>query len=157
MIIAAGTLAGTMISRRCTDRLHFFDELLVFLTSFRQRLSYTLSDLSLLLTSDSPMLSDFLNSLSENIPLGGSQAATKQAIEALPVSYGLKTSDKKLVCDFFSSLGSCDCEGELAHCDLYISLVKQLLSSQREEAEKKAKLYRLLGTFLGIGAGLFFL
>lgn len=155
MIIAAGTLAGAMISRRCTDRLRFFDELLVFLTAFRQRLSYTLSDLPHLLTSDSEMLSPFLTSLSQNIPLGGSASAAKQAMNNLPD--GLKMSDKKLVYDFFSSLGSSDCDGELAHCDLYISLVKQLLSSQRKESEKRAKLYRLLGTFLGIGAGLFFL
>lgn len=155
MIIAAGALSGAMISRKCTDRLRFFDELLLFLTAFRQRLSYTMSDLTCLLTSDSELLSPFLNSLSQNIPVGGSAVAAKQAMKLLPSA--LKLSDKKLVYEFFAPLGSNDCEGELAHCDLYISLVKQLLSSQREDAEKKAKLYRLLGTFMGIGAGLFFL
>lgn len=103
------------------------------------------------------MLAPILQTLVESLDGGGMKTAAQKAVASIPQSYGLNESDKKLVCDFFSLLGTSDCDGQTAHCELYISLIKQLLSSQREEAAKKSKLMRLLGIFAGIGVGLFFL
>ena len=146
-----------MISRRTANRILFFDQLLLFLTALREKLGYTLSELPTLLSSEQKMIDPMLGVMADNLLTLGTKESASTAIRSIPHSYGLNDSDKKLVFDFFSSLGSTDCDGELAHCDLYISLVKQLLDLQREESLKKSKLYRLLGTFCGIGAGLFFI
>lgn len=135
----------------------FFEQLLVFITELREKLNYTLSDASELLQSDQKMISRMLEILVENLEFCGMKTAAQKAVSALPSGFGLKPDDKKMVYDFFSSFGTSDCSSQLSHCDLYISLIKQLLSSQKEEAIKKSKLVRLLGTFSGIGIGLFFL
>ncbi|WP_255910449.1 stage III sporulation protein AB [Ruminococcus sp. zg-924] len=157
MIISAGVLSGVLISRKTTNRILFFEQLLLFLTALREKLGYTLSDISTLLCTEQKMIEPLLITMSENLMHSGTKKAAKTAVSSISSSYGLKDSDKKLLLDFFSELGLSDCDGQLAHCDLYISLVKQLLDSQREESIKKSKLYRMLGTFCGIGAGLFFL
>ena len=157
MIMAAGALAGVMISKRATNRIQFFEQFLLYLNGLRGKLGYTLGELRTLLLSDEKMLSQMLKTMSGKLFDLGREGAAREAISMLPSSYGLKSEDKKLIYGFLSELGSSDCDSQLAHCELYISLVNGLLSSQREEAAKKSRLYRLLGVFSGIGAGLFFL
>lgn len=123
----------------------------------RERLNYTLVDVKRLLIGNQKMIEKLLEDIRTNIDSQGIGAAVVKAVGLLPKSYGLDKDDKKLICDFFSLIGTSDCDSQLSHCDLYISLIKQLLSSQKEEAVKKSKLYRLLGVFSGIGAGLFFI
>lgn len=135
----------------------FFDQLLIYLSSLREKLGYTLSELPSLLKSEQKMINPILKAMSVNLMELGTKDSAKAAVASIPASYGLNVSDKKLVYDFFSSLGSTDCDGQLAHCDLYISLVEKLVNAQREESAKKSKLYRMLGIFCGIGAGLFFI
>lgn len=135
----------------------FFDQLLIYLSSLREKLGYTLSELPSLLKSEQKMINPILKAMSANLIELGTKDSAKAAVASIPASYGLNVSDKKLVYDFFSSLGSTDCDGQLAHCDLYISLVEKLVNAQREESAKKSKLYRMLGIFCGIGAGLFFI
>lgn len=135
----------------------FFEQLLVFITELREKLNYTLQSASELLQSDQQMINRMLQLLVENLEQCGMKKSAQKAVDALPPAFGLKADDKKLVYDFFSSFGTSDCTSQLSHCDLYISLIKQLLLSQKDEAIKKTKLVRLLGTFSGIGVGLFFL
>ena len=146
-----------MISQRTTNRIIFFERLLLFLTTVRDRLSYTMDDASQILKSDEKMLSGMLEVMRESTPRLGAKEAAKMAVGSIPRSYGLKLEDKKTVYDFLSGFGSFDCDGEISHCEMYISVVNRILSSQREEAAKKSRLYKLLGTFSGIGAGLFFM
>lgn len=150
-------LSGLLISRKATNRILFFEQFLLFLTSLREKLGYTMSELLMLLHSEQKMINPMLSVMADNLMSCGTKKAANLAVNSLPTTYGLNENDKKLLLDFFSDLGATDCDGQLSHCDLYISLVKQLLDSQREESIKKSKLYRLLGTFCGIGAGLFFL
>lgn len=146
-----------MISKRITNRILFFEQLLIFITGLKERLNYTLSSLSELLHSDQKMLAPVLEALVEGLNGCGIKTAAQRAVASIPQSYGLNEGDKELVCDFFSLLGTSDCDSQTAHCELYISLIEQMLSSQKDEAAKKSRLMRLLGIFSGIGIGLFFL
>lgn len=150
-------MSGILLSQKATNRILFFDQLLLYLSSLREKLGYTLGELPSLLKSEQKMINPILSSMSDNLMELGTKASAEKAVASIPASYGIQDSDKKLLYDFFSSLGSTDCDGQLAHCDLYISLVKKLIDSQREESAKKSKLYRMLGIFCGIGAGLFFI
>lgn len=150
-------MSGVLLSQKATNRIIFFDQLLIYLSSLREKLGYTLSELPSLLKSEQKMINPILSAMSDKLMELGIKDSAKAAVASIPASFGLNGSDKKLVYDFFSSLGSTDCDGQLAHCDLYISLVEKLVNTQREESAKKSKLYRLLGIFCGIGAGLFFI
>lgn len=150
-------MSGVLLSQKATNRIIFFDQLLIYLSSLREKLGYTLSELPSLLKSEQKMINPILSAMSDKLMELGTKDSAKAAVASIPASFGLNGSDKKLVYDFFSSLGSTDCDGQLAHCDLYISLVEKLVNTQREESAKKSKLYRLLGIFCGIGAGLFFI
>ena len=96
----------------------FFDQLLIYLSSLREKLGYTLSELPSLLKSEQKMINPILKAMSANLMELGTKDSAKAAVASIPASYGLNVSDKKLVYDFFSSLGSTDCDGQLAHCDL---------------------------------------
>lgn len=135
----------------------FFEQFLIFITELKEKLSYTLSSASEILYSDQKMITNMLSVLVKNLEKSGMRVSAKAAVESLPSGYGLSAADKKLIYDFFSSFGSSDCDSQLSHCELYLSLIRQLLLSQREESAKKSKLMRLLGTFCGMGVGLFFL
>ncbi|WP_243577975.1 stage III sporulation protein AB [Clostridium minihomine] len=67
---------------------------------------------------------------------------------------GLKAQDLDYIRDFGRGFGMTDLEGQLAHCQLYLGFISNALTEAREEKEKKARLYCMLGLFGGIAAAL---
>lgn len=67
---------------------------------------------------------------------------------------GLTRQDLDYIRDFGLGFGMTDLEGQLAHCQLYIEFIGKVLTTAREEKQKKQRLYLMLGLFGGIAAAL---
>ena len=77
-----------------------------------------------------------------------------EKITDLPKSFSLKTADKDLLLQFGKELGKTDVEGQLKHIELYNTVFNKQLNSAEDEINKKSKLYKTMGLFVGISAAL---
>ena len=67
----------------------------------------------------------------------------------------LTQKDKGLSYELFSGVGMRDAKGEEENILVYIKLINEQLEFAKQEYAKKDKLYKNVGTFLGIGLAIF--
>ena len=69
----------------------------------------------------------------------------------------LTDRDKKIAKELFLNIGMSDLKSEEERILVYIKLLSDELNSAKEDYEKKQKLYKNVGTFLGIGIAILFI
>lgn len=62
----------------------------------------------------------------------------------------LKSGDKEILVEFFSSLGLGDIHSETKRCELYSKIIEERYKSAKSEYLQKSKLYKMLGLFSGL-------
>ena len=75
-------------------------------------------------------------------------------VSVIPSKFGLKNSDRVLLLEFGEQLGKTDVDGQLKHLELYEELFKKQLTDAENEINKKSKLYKTMGFFVGTAAAL---
>ena len=75
-------------------------------------------------------------------------------VNTIPTKFGLKNSDRVLLLEFGEQLGKTDVDGQLKHLELYEALFKKQLTDAENEINKKSKLYKTMGFFVGTAAAL---
>lgn len=75
--------------------------------------------------------------------------AFEKSVGKIGNSFSLTKSDKELLKQFGSQLGSTDVTGQIAHIELYAELFTERLNAVKEQETAKSKLYRVLGFSLG--------
>lgn len=80
--------------------------------------------------------------------------AFEQSVSKINRSFSLTESDKELLNQFGSNLGTTDVTGQLAHTELYAQLFAERLNYVKSEESSKSKLYRVLGFSLGCAISL---
>lgn len=77
-----------------------------------------------------------------------------RAVRAGAAREGFSPKDFKLLTGFGEEFGSSDTAGQIAHFNLYESLVSSALEEAKGERNRKSKLYRMLGIFGGTAAAI---
>ena len=77
-----------------------------------------------------------------------------ERVNAIPAKFGLKKGDAALLLEFGEQLGKTDVDGQLKHLELYEALFKKQLTDAENEINKKSKLYKTMGFFVGTAAAL---
>lgn len=80
---------------------------------------------------------------------------TKSKKEYLKEFDFLTYKDKTLAYELFSGIGMRDAKGEEENILVYIKLINEQLDFAKQEYAKKDKLYKNVGTFLGMGLAIF--
>jgi len=75
----------------------------------------------------------------------------KSAVVAAPFA---RPEDTETFASFFEGLGKSDLQGQLTHCNLYISILNRALENARKESSEKGRLFCLLGLFSGLAVAL---
>jgi stage III sporulation protein AB len=154
ILVASGTLAGYMESRRLSIRVEQLESFLRFLSAAQTEIRFAALPVEQIVQRHSNEL-EFLEICGEKCSEGDSfYKAWEKGIKGGTRGHGLKSQDIDLFYGFGKSFGASDADGQISHCTLYAELINDNLKSAREEKNQKSRLYQILGVFSGMAAAL---
>lgn len=152
--MAACILAGYMESRKLGGRVQELERFFSFLSLAREEIRYSALPVERIVQKhgqSQPFLALCSRYCGEGEPFP--QAWEHGMRDGLACS-GMTVQDLEYIREFGRGFGASDTEGQLAHCQLYTGFIGGALAKAKEEKEKKARLYFMLGLFGGIAAAL---
>lgn len=153
LLVLSGFSAGWFCSKKLLMRKDFFKRIITFVSNLSTQLRYSTSDIFTLvsLAAETGGL-DFFE-IREEIGTPFYDIWIER-VRKIPSKIGLKNSDKALLLEFGEQLGKTDVDGQLKHLELYEALFKKQLTDAENEINKKSKLYKTMGFFVGTAAAL---
>ena len=155
LIALTGFGAGCMLTKKLGARSDFFGKFCVFISLLQTRIRYDSADIFTLVSccAEGAGLECF-ESAEETLPFAD---FWNSEIEKIPKKTGLNNSDKELLSEFGSALGTTDIEGQLKHLGLYGEIFQNRLSECETALKDKSRIYRALGLFGGISTAIIIL
>jgi stage III sporulation protein AB len=154
ILIAAGALAGYMESHRLAMRVEQLEAFLRFLSAAQTEIRFAALPVEEIVQRHGGEI-QFLRTCEDNCKAGGSfLSAWNSGVHSGTKGQGFIMEDIGLLYSFGEGFGASDTEGQLSHCALYTELISENLKNAREEKNRKAKLYQILGIFSGMAAAL---
>ena len=149
----SGFSAGWFCSKKLLMRRDFFKKLLSFVSNLSTQLRYSTSDIFTLVSLSASISGfDFFEISDETgTPF---YRVWSERVNVIPAKFGLKKGDTALLLEFGEQLGKTDVDGQLKHLELYETLFKKQLTDSENEINKKSKLYKTMGFFVGTAAAL---
>lgn len=155
LIASAGFFTGCVLTQRLKGRRDFFDKFCVFISLLQTQIRYNSADIFTLVKSSAKCSGLELFETSEiNISFN---EFWEKAVNALPRKYNLNNSDKELLSEFGSALGTTDIEGQQKHLKLYGGIFQNRLTECETALKDKSRIYRALGLFGGISTAIIIL
>lgn len=153
LLVLSGFSAGWFCSRKLLMRKDFFKRIIGFITNLSTQLRYSTSDIFTLvsLSACTSGLDFFEISDETGTPF---YKVWSERVSEIPTKFGLKNSDRQLLLEFGEQLGKTDVDGQLKHLELYEALLKKQLTDAENEINKKSKLYKTMGFFVGTAVAL---
>lgn len=153
LLVLSGFSAGWFCSKKLLMRKDFFRKFLSFVSNLSTQLRYSTSDIFTLVSfSANTSEFDFFEISEESgTPF---YEIWSERVNEIPSKFGLKNSDRQLLLEFGEQLGKTDVDGQLKHLELYEALFKKQLMDAENEINKKSKLYKTMGFFVGTAAAL---
>ncbi|WP_294908581.1 stage III sporulation protein AB [uncultured Ruminococcus sp.] len=153
LLVLSGFSAGWFCSKKLLMRKDFFKRIISFISNLSTQLRYSTSDIFTLvsLSANTSGLDLFEISDETGTPF---YRIWSERVNAIPAKFGLKKGDAALLLEFGEQLGKTDVDGQLKHLELYEALFKNLLTDAENEINKKSKLYKTMGFFVGTAAAL---
>lgn len=153
LLVLSGFSTGWFCSKKLSMRKDFFKRIISFVTNLSTQLRYSTSDIFTLvsLSANTSGLNLFEISNETGAPF---YRIWSERVNAISVKFGLKKCDTALLFEFGEQLGKTDVDGQLKHLELYEALFKKQLTDAENEINKKSKLYKTMGFFVGTAAAL---
>ena len=155
LIASAGFFTGCVLTQRLKNRRNFYDKFCVFISLLQTQIRYNSADIfSLVISSARGSGLELFDTHKSDVPF---TAFWENSLNTLPKKYGLNNSDKELLSEFGSALGTTDIEGQLKHLGLYGEIFQNRLSECENALKDKSRIYRALGLFGGISTAIIIL
>ena len=153
LLVLSGFSAGWFCSKKLSMRKDFFKRIISFISNLSTQLRYSTSDIFTLVSLSASTSGLGLFEISEESGTPFYDIWT-QRVNTIPAKFGLKKGDTALLLEFGEQLGKTDVDGQLKHLELYEALFKKQLTDAENEINKKSKLYKTMGFFVGTAAAL---
>ncbi len=154
VLIISSSLIGNSFSVKLSNRRKTLSLILSAISRIKTLICFGGMDIFRIVeecfcTSDFPLMERdlFCNNSDYN-------KAFDESVSKISRNFSLAKSDKELLSQFGSNLGSTDVTGQVAHTELYAQLFAERLSLVKEQEDAKSKLYRVLGFSLGCAISL---
>ena len=155
LIASAGFFTGCVLTQRLKNRRDFYDKFCVFISLLQTQIRYNSADIfSLVILSAKGSGLEIFEAPEINLPF---TSFWENSLNTIPKKYGLNNSDKELLYEFGSALGTTDIEGQLKHLGLYGEIFQNRLSECENALKDKSRIYRALGLFGGISTAIIIL
>lgn len=153
LLVLSGFSTGWFCSKKLSLRKDFFKRIISFVSNLSTQLRYSTSDIFTLvsLSASTSGLELFELNYENNTAF---YTVWCERVSRIPSKFGLKNCDKELLLEFGEQLGKTDVDGQLKHLELYDSLFKKQFTDAESEINKKSKLYKTMGFFVGMAAAL---
>lgn len=154
-LVSASSAAGWLLSKRLSERCAFLQACHSFLRTLQTELRYRGEEIFKAVS---------LSLATAGLPLMLKQESDKpffdcwkQAIAAVPRSQGITSSDVAWLTQLGAQLGKTDLDGQLSHLSLMEAKLTVLMHDAQECIDKKARLYKTMGFFVGVSAAILML
>ena len=155
MILVSSTSIGFLLSKRYKDRVN---ELVIFsklIKILQNKIRFTKIPLAEAFSEISEIesnitISEIFSEASKKIKSKKCKDAWIEAIEENRSGLSLKKEDLFLIQNFGNTLGKTDSEGQISEINEFLILLQTQIKSAEEERKKNAKMYKSLGTIIGL-------
>ncbi len=153
ILIISATLIGNTFSIRLTNRRKTLSSIVSAISRIKTLICFGGMDIKrvveqCLCAEDFPLID------SAHLSFTHFDKGFEISVDKISKSFSLTKSDKELLTQFGTQLGSTDVTGQIAHTELYATLFAERLNLVKEQESTKAKLYRVLGFSLGCAISL---
>lgn len=142
-----------MESHKLTVRVEKLEAFLRFLSAAKTEIRYSSMPVESIIRRHGEGISFF--SYLKDVGIGGDWvSAWNEAVAKRALDEGFFHRDVELLKGFGAGFGASDTDGQLSHFSLYANLTAAALNDAKEERNRKAKLYQMLGIFAGMAAAI---
>ncbi len=154
LIVASCFSVGYLKSKKLYVRRDFLKSFLKFLSVLSTNIRYNSDDIFSLI--DLSAKAEGLTCLENNNKdvINSFNEYWREKIISINSIYPLTNTDKMLLNEFGFQLGKTDLDGELKHIELYMALFEKQLTDAENAIQKKSKLYKAMGFFVGTATAL---
>ena len=155
LIITGCTSIGFLLSKAYIDRVKELKSISKLINLLKNKIKFTYMPLSeafkqIAILSDNRKISKIFISTSEKLENKTFNLAWKEAIDEEKVFLNLKKDDINLINTFGAMLGKTDMEGQINEIESFNLLLESRIKKAEEESLKNGKMYKSLGTIIGL-------
>lgn len=155
LILAGSTSVGFLLSKRYSDRVN---ELITFsglINIFQNKIRFTRTPLpeafeELADIKNNKIISSIFYDFSQNLKIKRCDEAWNESIEKRRNFLSLKEEDINLIKQLGTSLGKTDIDGQMSEINRFNTLLQVQIKKAEEERKKNEKMYKSLGTIIGL-------
>ena len=155
LILICCTSIGFLLSRKYSDRVSELVTFSGFLKILQNKMRFTKMPLSeafkdLSNLKSSKAISEICLNFSQNIKTEKCEDAWNRAIEDEMSYLSLNKEDISIIKKLGNTLGKTDIEGQMSEINEFNTLLQIQIKKAEEERRKNEKMYRSLGTIVGL-------
>lgn len=154
-ILAGSTSIGFLLSKKYVDRVRELKSLASLINILKNKIKFTHKPLGEIfeevanIKKDSKMATIFLKA-AENLKNKKCEQAWIDAIQEERNFLNLKDEDINLIKTFGVMLGKTDIEGQMSELEQFMILLEAQIKKAEAEQSKNEKMYKSLGTIVGL-------
>ena len=154
-ILAGSTSIGFLLSRGYSDRLKELNDLSNLINILKNKIKFTHKPLGEILEEISSIRKD--TKISQKFSKTGQKLENKKVEEAWNEAISeekfylnLRSDDIELMRTLGNVLGKTDIEGQMSEISQFSNLLKTQIKNAENEKNKNSKMYKSLGTIIGL-------
>ncbi|MBR3002094.1 MAG: stage III sporulation protein AB [Clostridia bacterium] len=152
IVFVLSNYIGKMIAGKYKYRLEELQEMKNNLNIFKTKIKFTYEPIPEIFDEISKTSSKNIGSIfkkaKDQMKLKSAGESWKDAVEE--TKNNLKEEDKKTLNMLSKMLGESDIDGQVSQIDITLSFLEKQIKEAEEEKEKNEKLYKKLGTIMGL-------
>lgn len=153
-IFLGSTSIGWIISKRYSKRVEELKEIQTDLNILENKIKFSREALNEIFIqigqSSKNKIGEIFKTASINLKLNTTKEAWQKSIEENAKNLSLEKEDIKIIEDLGNTLGKTDVEGQISQIELTKKFIEVQISKAEEERKKNEKMYKSLGSLIGL-------
>ena len=151
-IFASSSYVGILFSMKYSNRVNELKDFKNAFNIFKTKLRYTYAPLDEIFMDISKSIKSIVGEtfldICSNMKIQNATESFNNAIDTNNLS--LTVEDKETIKNLSKLLGKTDIEGQMSEINQFLLLLKEQIKNAEEEKNKNAKMYKSLGTIIGL-------
>lgn len=154
MIFGISTSIGILMSRKSVNRVIELKELKKTLNIIKSKMKFTYEPLGEIFydvsNNSEGIISNIYNDASNMLKTMNTKEAWNKAIKKNEHKLNINTEDTNTILSLGKTLGTTDIDGQVSELDLTLSFIDTQIAKAEEEKNKNEKLYKSMGSIIGL-------
>ena len=152
LIFLSSTYIGILMSNRFTNRVKDLKEIKSGLNAFKTKIKFTYEPIPTIFKEISKSIKNHIGNIfekaSKNMETMPAGEAWNKAVEEVQTS--LTKEDVEILKKLSNLLGKVDLQGQISEIELVENFLETQINLAEEEKQKYTKMYKTLGTIIGL-------